>query len=247
MLFANDAPRRTGYINRNGMLITDSREQGDNPLAPRGKGLWPDYAAMVMPATDQGDMWVRDMENPSHTTISPDQLPGGAEIRAAKNCFLEARRALTKVIDEESGIAEPGETSNIGELARFFPEESSGSEQDEVLKVRNIQRRRPAVRLDDPERSEDEGSGRGNGSDGSCESDKGGDEGKGDTGTQPRPARYALNNVRVIPRSSTECYIAFTPETEDDVEISLPLIRAGADAHPGKDPNRGRKDRSRRC
>ena len=30
-------PRRTGYINRNGMLITDSREQKINPIAPRGK------------------------------------------------------------------------------------------------------------------------------------------------------------------------------------------------------------------
>ena len=50
-----------------------------------------------------------------------------------------------------------------------------------------------------------------------------------------------MNKVRVIPRSSTECYIAFTPESEDDVEISLPLIPAGADIHPGKDPNRSRK------
>ena len=249
VFFAKDAPRRTGYINRNGMLITDSREQADNPLAPRGKGLWPDYAVMVMPATDEGDMWVREMENPSHTTISPEQLPDRAEIRAAKSCFLEARRALTKIIDEESGIAEPGDTSNIGELARFFPEEGGDPERDEILKVRNIERRRPAVRLDDPEGQEDEGDagdeyeggGHRNGSDSSSERDRSGDEGKNNTGTQPRPAKYALSNVRVIPRSSTECYIAFTPETEDDVEINLPLIPAGTDAHPGKDPNRSRK------
>ncbi|MCY4578424.1 MAG: hypothetical protein OXD31_05190 [Chloroflexi bacterium] len=249
LLFDENAPRRTGYINRNGMLITDSREQADNPLAPRGKGFWPNYAAMVMPGTDEGDMWVRQMENPSHTTISPDQLPDRTEIRAAKNCFLEARRALTKIIDEESGLAVFGHTSNIGELARFLPEEGEGTDQDEVLKVRNIERRRPAVRLGDPQGWEDEGddgddyesSGRGNEGDKSDASDKSTAEGKGDIGNQPRAARYALNNVRVIPRSSTECYIAFTPETEDDLEISLPLIPAGADMHPGKDPNRRRK------
>ena len=246
VLFENYAPRRIGYINRNGMLITDSREQAHNPLAPKGKSLWPDYAVMVMPATDDGDMWVRDMENPSHSSVSPEQLPNVDEIRAAKNCFLEARRTLTKIIDEESGIDEPGETSNIGELARFFPEQGGDPEQEEILKVRNVQRNRQAVRLDAPEGPEDngdagdehEGSVRAEGSGGSSGNEGGG---KGVSGNQPRPARYALNNVRVIPRSSTECYIAFTPETEDDVEISLPLIPAGADVHPGKDPNRSRK------
>ena len=243
VLFENYAPRRIGYINRNGMLITDSREQAHNPLAPKSKSLWPDYAVMVMPATDDGDMWVRDMENPSHSSVSPEQLPNVDEIRAAKNCFLEARRAITKIIDEESGIHEPSETSNIEELARFFPEQGGGPEQEEVLTVRNVQRRQQALLMDDPEGSEDEGDagdeyeggGSGNGS------GRNDGEGKGSAGNQPSPARYALSNVRVIPRSSTECYIAFTPETEDDVEISLPLIRAGADAHPGKDPNRGRK------
>ena len=249
VLFAKDAPRRTGYINRNGMLITDSREQASNPLSPRGKALWPDYAVIVMPATDDGDMWVRQMENPSHTTISPEHVTDNTEIKAAKNCFLKARRELTNIIDDESGIAEPAETSNIGELARFFPEEGMDAEQEEVLKVRNIQRRRPAVRLDDPAGPKYEGNagdefediGRGNGSEGTSESNRGDNNGKGTAGTQPRHARHALSNVRVIPQSSNECYIAFTPETEDDREISLPLIPAGADAHPGKDPNRGRK------
>ena len=184
----------------------------------------------------------------SHTSISPEQLPDRDEIRAAKNCFLAARRAITKIIDEESGVAEPGETSNIGELARFLPEEGDGPEQDEVLKVRNVERRQQAVRLAEPEGPENEenagdeyeASARGSESDRSETKAESG-KSKGNTGTQPRPARYALNNVRVIPRSSTECYIAFTPETEDDTEISLPLIPAGADAHPGKDPNRSRK------
>ena len=246
-VFAKDAPRRTGYINRNGMLITDSRELTNNPLSPRGKGFWPDYAVAVMPATDEGDMWVREMENPSHTSISPDQLSDRAEVRAAKNSFLEARRALTEIIDEESGVNEPNDASNIGELARFFPEEDGETKQDEILRVRTIEHRKPAALLGDATGSgyedgfggEYEGAGGRNGSGGSGDRRNGG--GEANTGAQPRPARHSLSNVRVIPRSSTECYIAFTPETEDDVEISLPLIPAGADAHPGKDPNRSRK------
>lgn len=250
VLFEDRAPRRVGYINRNGMLITVSREQAQNPLSPKGNNFWPDYAVMVMPATDEGDMWVRGMENPSHTSVSPEQLPEKAAIGAAKAAFREARRALTKIIDDESGINEPSELSNVEELARFFPEEGSAPE-EEVLKVRSIERRRQSTRLADPDGPEDEsdagdeyeGSAASDVSEsgGSTESNTESSEGKGNTGTQPRPSRYVLNNVRVIPRSSTECYIAFTPESKDDVEISLPLVPAGADAHPGKDPNRSRK------
>ena len=42
-------PRRVAYINRNGMLISGSREQNVNPFSPRGKSLWPDYAVVVGP------------------------------------------------------------------------------------------------------------------------------------------------------------------------------------------------------
>ena len=245
VLFDKDAPRRTGYINRNGMLITDSREQANNPLAPRGKGLWPDYAAIVMPAADEGDMWVREMENPNHTTISPEQLSDKDEIRAAKNCFLKARRALTEIIDRESGVAAPSDTSNIGELTRLFPEENSGLERDGILKVRSIQRPRPTARLDYLVGTEDEG-GDGSGRqpvvrEREVHAGTSGGEGEGNTEKQWRSAMHVLSNVRVIPRSSTECYIAFTSDREDDVAVSLPLIPAGADAHPGKDPNRRRK------
>jgi hypothetical protein len=153
--FDKNAPRRVGYINRNGMLITDSREQKSNPLAPRGNSFWLDYAVMVMPATAEGDMWIRQIENPSHTALSAEQLPDKDAIRAAQRTFLEARRALTKIIDDESGINEPSELSNVEELARFFPKEDS-STKEEVLKVRSIERPRQATRLADPDGLEDE-------------------------------------------------------------------------------------------
>ena len=248
VLLVQNAPRRTGYINRNGMLITDSREQAQNPLSPRGKSLWPDYSVIVMPVTDEGDMWVRDMENPSHTSVSPGQLPNEAEMRAAKKCFQQARRELARIIDEKAGIDKPSETSNIEELARLFPELDGSLEQNEILQVRKVQKRRQEVPVNDPGGSDDEGdtgdeyggvgAGKGGVSKGSGRS---GGSGNGSGGKQARPVRYVLNNVRVIPYSGNECYIAFTPQAEDDVEISLPLIPAGADAHPGKDPNRGRK------
>lgn len=59
---ADGRPRRIAYVNRNGMLITDSREAKTNPIAPRGRTLWPDYAVVVVPDSDAGDAWVRGME-----------------------------------------------------------------------------------------------------------------------------------------------------------------------------------------
>lgn len=257
--FEKNAPRRVGYINRNGMLITDSREQKSNPLAPRGNSFWPDYAVMVMPTTAEGDMWVRQMENPSHTALSAEHLPDEKGIRAAKRSFRDARKELGRIIHEESGLDTPSDKSNIGELAHLFPLEGEEPGQDELLKVRNIERRRPSTRLADPDGPEDEGdagddyegTSADNGSDDTDDDDTDDDETedisnsngetKGNTGTQPRPSRYVLNNVRMIPHSRTECFIAFTPESEDGTEIALPLSPAGADAHPGKDPNRSRK------
>ena len=76
--FSDGAPDRLAYINRNGMLITDSREQRVNPLAPRRRAIWPKYAAVAIADSDAGDAWIRRMENPSHDSISPAQMGGGA-------------------------------------------------------------------------------------------------------------------------------------------------------------------------
>ena len=74
LAFAQGAPRRVAHINRNGMLITDSREQKNSPLSPRGRSLWPDFVGVIVPETDAGDLWLRKMENPSHDSLSSGQL-----------------------------------------------------------------------------------------------------------------------------------------------------------------------------
>lgn len=115
-------PRRIAYINRNGMLITDSREQKINPIAPRGRSLWPDFAGVVIPVSDSGDNWIRTMENPSHDSMSPLQLQERSEIRQAERIFKEARDSIRAIIDEKSETARYGDTSNLDELASTLPE-----------------------------------------------------------------------------------------------------------------------------
>lgn len=122
-LSIGSGPRRTAYINRNGMLITDSREQKSNPMHPRGSSLWPDFAAVVVPATDAGDKWIRQTENTSHDSMSPRQLPEIKEQKAAERMFKNARDAIKKVIDDAAQVERYGDTSNLHELALLFPDE----------------------------------------------------------------------------------------------------------------------------
>ena len=60
------APRRVAYVNRRGMLITDTRERRrSNPFYPgSGQGGWPDYAAVVTARDDATDQQMRRMEKP---------------------------------------------------------------------------------------------------------------------------------------------------------------------------------------
>ena len=121
-LSLDSGPRRTAYINHNGMLITDSREQKSNPVAPRGRSLWPDFAAVVTPATVGGDEWVRHTENPSHDAMSPWQLEESREQREAERVFKETREAIRKIIDDAAHVEKDGNSSNLRELAAQLPD-----------------------------------------------------------------------------------------------------------------------------
>ena len=121
-MLKGEGPKRTACINRNGMLITDSRERKRNCLAPQNRSFWPDYAAVVIAATPQGDEWLRTMENPGHDTITPHQLRGTSNRRQAESIMYEARNALRDVYESTLDTAQYRATSNLTELAHALPE-----------------------------------------------------------------------------------------------------------------------------
>ena len=121
-------PNRTAVINRNGMFITDATSLTYNPLNLRHKSTWPDYGIVAMPSTDNSDQWLRRMENPSHDSISPDQLRDQSEQAEATSVFSHIRRELRGLIDDLAGQAVPGATVNVAELADVLPELGEGSQ-----------------------------------------------------------------------------------------------------------------------
>ena len=237
--FAEGAPRRIAHINRNGMLITDSREQKVNPLAPRQRGLWPDFVAVVVPDTDAGDLWLRKMENPSHDSLSSGQLRDETERRDAERRFKQARRELGDIIERRAELDRYGEASNIDELAGILPDVDDDAG-DRSLMTRVIESRSTSSDvMEVAEEIESEGGGEGEerssgdvgGEEANIETDGLGQE--GDRPIKQRDLRAKLRSVRYIPLSPSEAIVAFNPTTSDPPrEVRLSLNPAGSDRDP---------------
>lgn len=223
-------PRRTAYVNRNGMLITASREQKTNPIAPIGKSLWPDYAAVVTPATDKGDAWIRSMENPSHDSISSGQLLEAKERRQAAKTFTDARKELREIIDKKADIAKYGDTSNLDELQRYFPELDPNAEGNRKLEVRTIQSKpNPSPTAPTPLNGSENGHHH-------HHTNKPNPDPKPPGPPGPGPLRRAaINRVRYIPTKQTEAIISFTPDNIED-EIKITLTPTGGERREKEEP-----------
>ena len=150
-------PRRTAIINRNGMLITDiPSDTRRNPLSPRNKAIWPDYTAVAMAADDATARYIRDMENPSHDEISVEWLDTERERAATVKALASIRRDIAEIIEEATGTAFYGETTNAEEMALYAPEKEASETGDgagRVLDSRQItmSRRQTQVSTESPE------------------------------------------------------------------------------------------------
>lgn len=237
LLFGEGAPRRIAHINRNGMLITDSREQKTNPLAPRGRSLWPDFAGVIVPDTDSGDLWLRKMENPSHDSLSSGQLRSEQERREADSRFKQARRELGEIIERKAEIANYGDPTNIDELAGILPDEEN-SLGERTLTTRVVESRTaPSQMVEVAEEIEGKGGeggeGSGGGGNGGGSGNSGGN-GQGENGDRPtrHRDRASLRHVRYIPLSSGEAIVAFNPTSDPPREVRLSLRPTGTDRDP---------------
>ena len=237
IVFAEGSPRRIAHINRNGMLIADSREQKVNPLAPRGRSLWPDFVGVIVPDTDSGDLWLRRMENPSHDSLSSGQLRSEEDRREADTRLRQARRELGGIIERRAKIDRYGETSNIDELADILPDQDE-SLGDRTLKTQVVETRATpsdVVEVDGETEGEGGGEGEDPGDGSGGGNGTGENEGAGRDGRRPvrrRDRREILRRVRYIPLSPGEAIVAFNPTSDPPREVRLSLTPAGTDRDP---------------
>ena len=242
-------PRRMAYVNRNGMLITDSREKKDNPLPPNNRSLWPDFAAVIVPSTDNGDRQIRRMENPSHDSITASQLREQSEQKKMTGAFLTARRVIRKNMDDRTHLAQSGNQANLRELAEMFPELDASIEGITSLVTREISARFEGQSTfeasEDNDEADDSGDHVDPGSDGdvgvhwngnqernSNRDDRGlrnGDKGtsRGTGSYASRSNRVSLRRVRVMSTSSNNVVVAFNPTGKPPHEVRFTLRAAG--------------------
>lgn len=156
----DSAPKRVAYLNRRGMLITDTRERRrSNPFYPgSGQGMWPNYAAVVIAADDDTDRLIRRMENPSHDSISVDRLPD-EERRELRRNLADASEQIKNIIASAIRQQEEAEIDNLRELAELFPDDlDPAMPGNRELEVRTIAPRLPqhhVVAIDEPEADDD--------------------------------------------------------------------------------------------
>ena len=244
----NGGPRRMAFVNRNGMLISDSREQKSNPIYTRNRSLWPDYAAVILPSTDSVDKMIRKMENPSHDAISIAQLSEQDEQRKMRNAFKNARDAIRAIMDNKTHLDQSGHQANLRELAEMFPELDPSKRGVTSLVTREIIYQSNANQDsfvesdsgdDDNDGSQEidgdtqgdqeggrEGEGQGNGNgNGEEGGDKGPPRGEGAYGTRGR--RVPVQGVRIMTTDERTVLVCFTPTGVSPHEVKFSLKAAG--------------------
>ena len=122
-LNAGEGPSRVAYVNRKGMLITDKTDQSINPFAPRRRSIWSDYTAVIIADSDEGDTWIRSMEDPAHESINPSRLQSDNEQQKASSVFGDVRKQIRGIIESEMNMRYDDLSENLVELADFFPED----------------------------------------------------------------------------------------------------------------------------
>ena len=207
-LITGTGPRRIAYINQKGMLISDSKDQQVNPIAPLGRNAWPEYTAVIMPSTKEGAGFLSLMENPNHNSLSPNQLRHVAQQEKARENLREARLAIRLFMDEAMSLAEAEDSTNITELThrlpetkpapnrplltRVLPENPSASEKDELLQLPKADETASA--------------------------------------TYPAETSMTLKNARIIPLCGNKAVLAFTLSGTPPRKLSVTLRPAGEES-----------------
>ena len=243
-----DAPKRVAYVNRRGMLITDTRERRrSNPFYPgSGQGMWPNYAAVVIAAEDATDRLIRRMENPSHDIISIDRLPND-ERREVRPHLVNVSDQIRDIIANAIREQEEAGTTNLRELAEFFPDLDPTLPGNRELEIRTITPQMPSHHVVTVDAPEDGGDGEevldenGIAEDGLDSNDNqsnngGGRKRRGKARLDPAPGQGSdsvsrqtslIGRTRIVRTGPSRLTVAFTAQQKDGDTCAFTIRPAG--------------------
>ena len=117
----DNMPNRIAYINRRGMLVTDTRQRRKNPFhKPIGSG-WAKYAAVIMASNDETDKKIREMEPPNHGTIEPGLIIDPVRRDKMETVLTDVREQIAMAIGNALQLSIKDQEINISELADIIP------------------------------------------------------------------------------------------------------------------------------
>lgn len=218
----DDMQNRVAYVNRRGMLITDSKTFNRNPFGAHieiGK-----YAAVVWAADDDTDARVREMEPPTHESIEYRRIEDVDRRRDAEKDLREIadriRDEIRKRLDFESD--EQTELSELSDIIPYVSDPAKGSSSDGgdgAGMRRRIGSRsipvKPAATHGGERDESGEGSGAGPGDDdgaGGGSGSGGGSGGAAQGRAKAGKAASNMGNIRVM-RSGKTLRVAFDSRT----------------------------------
>ena len=235
------APRRIAYVNRKGMFITDAGLGHGNPLSATS-AQWPDYAAVVRTDTDDGDKWIRTMEDVSHERINPAWLDEAEHVDAARAAFRAGRDQIKTAINQFLLGDKQTDAENMREMRALFPDELGDGARKAHTYVSPIRRPPSPILPQTPQAEEVEPTPDG---DGDAPSQRNGDG----TIVTPDPRRMrawqkgrgkapALQSKRIMRGAgmdAAEAIIAFTPtlpKNATQAVLDVGLIIVGEERQP---------------
>lgn len=119
-------PNRIAYVNRRGMLVTDTRQRGTNPFYKAiGRG-WAKYTAVIMASDDETDKKIREMEPPNHGTIEAGRIINPKKREEMEVALTAVRDEITTIIGNTLRLSIKDQETNVSELADVMPIDDNG-------------------------------------------------------------------------------------------------------------------------
>lgn len=143
LMVRDGLPKRVGIL-RNGMFICDSLVHFGDKFSRFP--MYRDFVAIVEPANDAGNAWLRRLENPRHDEFSPERLLTEADRAAARAAGHQLASRIRSVIKDAAKPTSEEET-DLDELSEFFAiEDHAKPDEQGTRNIETVKVKKPPVR-----------------------------------------------------------------------------------------------------
>ena len=126
-MLMRDGLEYTIGIIRNGMYITDNLSHFNEPF--KRFPLHRDFAVIIEPAGESEGEWFKRLENPSHNSLSAEQVTDPELRDTGRKAFKKLAREIRNRI-QASAKSQPSNTLELDELNEFFVSDETKIEDD---------------------------------------------------------------------------------------------------------------------